>query len=415
MDTPRRLSRARLAGGCVVIFLGVVVLVLAALVLLSALEPEPGDDHRTMAGTVVFVGIVGSLVVAAGVVVLRRRPPEPAANARVRLWVHGRFGYQDVVLLSFPIAGTALILGSMLAPTVVSSLPQQAGTFAVTACGYVDEEDRDSYTCAGVFEPAAGDPWTLPPHLWLGEGELPDPGDRKPATLLSNGGVVVGEPEISGAILALGLILGGVGLPILVMYLRSFSRFLSLRRRYPGVDVVERGGWRSAGGGSETSRAHLRGQAKTKAGVLGLFLSVLTVGILVAGGFTLWDRFAPGRVAASVTVDRCTDSGDLSGPGFRPLVTCTATASDGSLVEFTPESRIHLPAGEVVSGEIRDGAFIDRSVGILADPLMPALAVMAGMWVLMALVLWANVHEVRRLQRGEPSTRTEDRRNVLRT
>lgn len=385
------------------IFFGVVVLLLAALVLLSGLDPEPGENSRTMPGTVVFLGAVGLLVVAAGVVVLRRRP-EQAANARVRLWVHGRFGYQDVVLLLFPLAGAALILGSMFAPSYLSSLPQQTGTFVVTACGYFDGEDRDSYKCAGVFEPAAGEAWTLPPHLWVAEGELPDPGDRRPATLLADGGVTIGDPDVPGEILALGLVLGGVGLPILVMYVRNLSRFLSLRRRYPGVDVVERRGWPSAGGGTVTSRDDLRGQGETKVGVLGLFLSLVTVAILVAGGSMVWDRFAPGRVSASVTVDRCIDSGDLSGPGFRPLVTCTATASDGSLVEFHPESQVHLPAGEVVNGEIRDGAFIDRSVGILAAPLIPALAVMAGMWVLMALVLWANVHEVSRLKRRDPST-----------
>lgn len=412
MDTKRRLSRARLAGGSVVIFFGVVVLLLAALVVISALDPEPGDDNRTALATVAFLGLVGVLVVAAGVVVLRRRPAEPA-NPRVRLWVHGRFGYQDVLLLLFPIGGTALVVASMLLPAHIASLPQQAGTFTVTACGYFEEDDRDTFKCAGEFDPAnSGDAWTLPPHIWVGDGDLPGPGERMPATLLADGGVVVGDPELDGSMLAIGVILGLVGLPIMIMYLSNFSRYLSLRKRYPGVDVIERRGWRSAGGGAAPTavRSRLRSRARSSIIVLGVFLSLVTIGLLAVAGTMAVERFGPGRVSASVTVEWCADSGDLSGPGFRPLVTCTATADDGSLVEFHPESRVHLPAGDTVNGEFTDEGFVDRSMGIGADPLIPVLAVLAATWVLVALVIWANVSEIRRLKRTEPSTEpsTED-------
>jgi hypothetical protein len=406
MTSKRRLSRARLAGGSVVIFFGVVVLLLAVLVAISALNPEPGDDNRTVPATVAFLGVVGVLIVGVGVVILRRRPPEPATQ-RVRLWVHGRFGYQDVLLLLFPIAGTALIVVSMLLPAYIAGLPQQAGSFTATACGYFEEEDRDTYKCAGEFAPGDGaDAWTLPPHIWVGEGDLPDPGESMAATLLADGGVVVGDPKLDGSMLAFGVVLGLVGLPIVIMYLSNFSRYFTLRRRYPGVDVIERRGWPSAGGGVAPTavRARLRSRARSSMIVLGLFLCLLTIGLVAALGTMAAERFGPGRVAASVTVDWCTDSGDLSGPGFRPLVTCTATAEDGSLVEFHPESRVYLPVGDTVNGEFTDAGFVDRSMGIGADPLIPVLAVLAAAWVLVALVFWANASEVRRLKRTEPSS-----------
>lgn len=406
MTNKGRLSGARLAGGSVIIFFGAVVLLVAAVVVIGALNPDPGDDTRAAPLAAIFLSVVGLFIVGAGVVVLRRRPAL-TESSRVRLWVHGRFGYQDVLLLLFPIGGTALIAASMLLPAHIASLPQQAGNFTVTACGYFEEEDRDTFKCAGEFDPAnGGDAWTLPPHIWVGDGDPPGPGERMPATLLADGGVVVGDPELDGSMLAIGVILGLVGLPIMIMYLSNFSRYRSLRKRYPGVDVIERRGWRSAGGGAAPTavRSRLRSRARSSIIVLGVFLGLVTIGLLAVAGTMAIERFGPGRVSASVTVEWCADSGDLSGPGFRPLVTCTATADDGSLVEFHPESRVHLPAGDTVNGEFTDEGFVDRSMGIGADPLIPVLAVLAGTWVMVLLVIWANVSEIRRLKRTEPST-----------
>ena len=386
-----------------IIFVGVVLLLLAALVLISALDPDPGEDNRTLPAIIIFLGVLGVLVIAAGVVVLRHRPPpfDPDANPRVPLWVFGRFGYQDVLMLLFPVAGAALILASVLLPSAVANLPQQAGEVTVTACGYFEEAERDDYKCAGVFDPAEGNVVTLPPHLWTGNGELPAPGERTPASMLSNGDILVGTPGLEGGMLALGLVLGGVGVPILVIYARNISRFVALRRRYPGVDVIDRNGWRIAGG-SPGGGGWLRARATQNMGFMGLLLGLTTIGLLVTVGVIALDRFAPNREAASVTVARCVDSGDLSAPGFRPLVTCTATASDGSLVEFHPEARHYLPEGSVVSGDLVDGAFVDRSAGAGAHPLIPVLAVLAGFWVLLALVFWANLHELKRLKPANP-------------
>ncbi|WP_411719634.1 hypothetical protein [Mycetocola sp.] len=73
---------------------------------------------------------------------------------------------------------------------------------------------------------------------------------------------------------------------------------------------------------------------------------------------------------------------------------------------FHPESRVHLPVGAVVDGEFHDGAFVDRSVGIAADPRIPALAVLAFVWVFLALALWANAGEARRLKPSDRPTET---------
>ncbi|MET1017168.1 MAG: hypothetical protein ABWX76_10135, partial [Leifsonia flava] len=257
-----------------------------------------------------------------------QQPPDPGGSGStpvVRLWAHGRFGYQDVVLFLFPVVGLVLMtLSLVVLPAYFQNAPRQAGTVTVSACGFF-EEDADRFKCTGPFEPDAGTTLTPPPHIWVGEGDLPVVGESHRAELFADDTLrPVGEDAVD-PFLALGLILSAVGLPIVIIYLRKLLRYRTLRRRHPAADVIDRRGWPSAAGATSASRDVLRSRALTNRRASTVVLILLVAATAGVSGVLLWDAFAPGRAAASVTVVSCEDSGDLSGPGMRPLVTCTAT------------------------------------------------------------------------------------------
>lgn len=301
------------------------------------------------------------------------------------------------MLLLFPVVGLFLLsLSVMVLPAYFENAPRQAGAVTVGVCEYF-EEDADRFKCTGPFEPDAGAPLTPPPHIWVGEGALPDVGESHRAELFADDTLRVDGEDAVDPFLALGVILSAVGLPIVIIYLRKLVRYRTLRRRYPGADVIDRRGWPSAAGVTSASRDVLRSRALTNRRASAIVLVFVVAATAGVGGVILWETFAPGRVAASVTVDGCVDSADLSGPGMRPLVTCTATAANGSVVEFPAQGRKHLDAGTRVAGSIADGRFVDRSGGIVAEPLFPALVALIACGILLGLVVRANARELRRL------------------
>lgn len=329
-----------------------------------------------------------------------QQPPESGHSAStpvVRLWAHGRFGYQDVVLLLFPIVGFVLVALSLIVlPAYFQNAPRQAGTATVSACEYFEEGER--FKCTGSFEPDAGTTLTPPPHIWVGEGDLPVVGESQRAELFADDTLRLDDEDAVDPFLALGLILSAVGLPIAIIYLRNLGRYRMSRRRNPGADVIDRRGWPSAAGTTAASRDVLRSRAVTNRRASAVLLGLVALATAGVGGVMIADVFAPGRVAASVTVVGCGDSGDLSGQGMRPLVTCTATADDGAVMDFHPQTRRYLDAGARIDGQVAEGRFIDRSGGIAAEPLFPALVALVVGGILIGLVVRANGLELRRLR-----------------
>lgn len=330
----------------------------------------------------------------------RRAVPEPGHHPVVRLWAHGRFSYQDVVLLLFPLAGLIfLALSTVVLPAYFENAPRQSGTATVSACAYF-EEGEDRYKCTGPFEPDTGTTLTPPPHIWVGEGDLPVAGESQRAELFADDTLRVEAENAVDPFLALGVILSAVGVPIVIIYLRNLVRYVTLRRRYPGEDVIDRRGWPSAGGGTAASRDLLRSRALANRRASALVLVLVLAGAAGVVGVLAWEGFAPGRLATSVTVNGCWDSGDLSGPGMRPLVTCAATDEDGAVLEFSAQGRRYLDPGSRVAGNLVDGRFVDRSGGLAAEPLFPALVALVVGGILIGLVVRANTIELRRLRTG---------------
>lgn len=302
------------------------------------------------------------------------------------------------MLLLFPVVGFVLVaLSLVVLPAYFQNAPRQAGTVSVGACEFF-EEDADRFKCTGRFEPDAGTTLTPPPHIWVGEGGLPVVGESHRAELFADDTLRLVDEDAVDPFLALGLILSAVGLPIAVIYLRNLGRYSRARRRNPGADVIDRTGWPSAAGATAASRDGLRSRAVTNRRASAVLLVLVVLATAGVGGVMIAEVSAPGRVAASVSVVGCEDSGDLSGPGMRPLVTCTATADDGAVKEFHPQGRRYLDVGARVDGQLAHGSFIDRSGGIAAEPLFPALVVLVVGGILIGFVVRTNVLELRRLK-----------------
>ena len=320
----------------------------------------------------------------------------------VALWAHGRFGYQDVVMLAIPVIGlTLLLLSWWVLPSYFDSAPRQAGTVTVTACTWFGEADNDRYKCTGSFEPDAGETLTPPPHIWVGAGELYAAGEVVRAELFPDDTLRLADENATDPFLGLGVGASVVGVPILLIYLWKTLRYLMLRRSYPGVDVLDRDGWPSGRGITQGSRDVLITRAVANRRGSRLVLLVVLAAIVGVGGVMAWGAVGPGRVAASVTVDGCTDSGDFSGPGLRPLVTCVGATENGTPVEFVSQSRKYLEPGAHATGHVVDGAFVDRSGGLAGEELFPYLIGLVVFAMIAGGVSRANTLQIRRLETME--------------